>query len=1353
MAHPPLDTFQIGWICALPIEAAAAKEMLDENFGPLDSQDPSDSNVYTLGRIGKHSVLIACLPEGQYGNTSATTVANNMMRTVSRSLRIGLMVGIGGGIPSAAHDIRLGDVVINCPEGTSDGIVHYDTGKVVNSMRAAERKNDPYFQRFLTSASKRTSRTRETFRRPDSHLDRLFRLEYDHPATANSCDECLVDWEEFRTERESSDPHPHYGIIASGNSVIKNGQTREKLRRETGALCFEMEAAGLMMDFPCIVIRGICDYADSHKNNEWQGYAAVTAASYAKELLGYIPAAQVSQETLVADACDELKNEIQGTITRLDRSYNQREQHHREKITKAMMDQQRCCHQIFKLSNYTEQKNINPRRTKNTCQWALQSPEYLRWWASNGNDLLWVSADPGCGKSVLARSIVDDCLESSSSNVTICYFFFKDNEEQNHLTSALCSILHQLFDRRPHLLSHAMPSFEKNGPKLREEVDELWRIFLAAIAADVPHKTICVFDALDECREVDQERLIEKLRSFHHKLCSSTEDTTLKFLVTSRPYEHIQEHFQEITDSFPQLHLKGEDENDQIRNEIGQVVQTRVKELGKTVPLSRDTQQRLQKQLLCMQQRTHLWLHLAIADIQSTFKDSLRPDEESIHMIPPSVNKAYEKILSRIPSDQEDTARKIFRIIVAARRPLTIVEMAMALGIAIRTESQTATQAGLDPSQLDTKLRRLCGLFVFINNSKIYLIHQTAREFLIQDASSRSVNFTYSFSLSDAEEQMARICLQYLLLEDLEHEDEPGSKARSFLEYSALHWADHVRKLSSTPNHEVIDQLHRVYAMSEKRFSLWFSIFWKTGKSSDVFKINPFQLAVFNGHEQEIRFLLPTNKKYVNKLDDTGEYPIFWASANGNDKIMQILLEQGADINARALSDKTALYTACSYGHHEIAHMLLERGAGRHLQRRDLADIFQAVCAKGYENIVRLFLQHGANDNTSGTHLEIILQVACSSGQERIVKMLLEHGASVNDIDALKAACLAGHDRIVQMLLNYGADVSGGAALRTACSEGNGRIVQMLLEYGADVSDKNAMRAAFSAGQDKIVRILLEKGAKLSGENDLQAACSAGQDKIVDMLLQHGADFSDGEALEVACSEGNEKIVQVLLNHGADISDPYLLRVASSEGHDRVVQILLDHGADASEADAVEAACSGGHDKILQMLLDYGADASDLNLLRVACSEGHEEIVHILLDHGADVSDQYALQLACLQEHERIVEIMLQHGADISNGDSFRVACSTGYDGIAQMLLDHGADATEGDAFWGACSAGHDKIVRMLLDHGADASDIDALRVARSQGHHKIVRMLVQHGAETCDDEKDVQIGHSKRKMPSCVCC
>lgn len=322
MAFPALEEYQIGWICALPIEAAAAQEMLDENFGPLEEQDNSDTNIYTLGRIGKHLVAIACLG-GQYGTTSATTVANNMMRTFSKSLRVGLMVGIGGGIPSATHDIRLGDIVVSYPTGTCGGVIQHDMGKAgeggkltrtgslnspprlllaaVNQMRAAAFREDPLYLSYIQRAVQRNTRTRQNFSQPDQQMDQLFKTQYEHPLNAATCDGCLDEWKEKRKKREDNEPQPHYGIIASGNVVIKHGTLREQLRKETGALCFEMEAAGLMQDFPCVVIRGICDYADSHKNKQWQGYAALVAASYAKELLSYVPCGQVSRVKLVAE--------------------------------------------------------------------------------------------------------------------------------------------------------------------------------------------------------------------------------------------------------------------------------------------------------------------------------------------------------------------------------------------------------------------------------------------------------------------------------------------------------------------------------------------------------------------------------------------------------------------------------------------------------------------------------------------------------------------------------------------------------------------------------------------------------------------------------------------------------------------------------------------------------------------------------------------------------------------------------------------------------------------------------------------------------------------------------------------
>jgi hypothetical protein len=579
-------------------------------------------------------------------------------------------------------------------------------------------------------------------------------------------------------------------------------------------------------------------------------------------------------------------------------------------------------------------------------------------------------------------------VEASSPEVNIFYFFFKDSDDQNRLDIALCSLLHQLFSQRPYLLPHAVPSWEKNGEALRNEFDELWRILTAAASADVSRKTICIFDALDKCRENDQGRLVKKLQFFYQQTSLLANDTCLKFLVTSRPYDHIQDGFRAITDSFPHIHIKGEEENDRIHEEIDLVVKIRVIELAKTVPLSADDHRRIEQQLLQMEHRTYLWLHLAINDIRTTFKDRLRSTENSITLIPRSVNAVYEKILRRVPTGLMNRVKKILEIIVAARRPLTIGEMAMALGIATSSEFRTAKDSMLDPIGFDSKLRQWCGLFVFVNNSKIYLIHQTAREFLIQKKYSDNIHSTYWGSLSEAEDQMAEICLRYLSMEDLEDEEDPVTfNIRNLLEYSAVHWADHVRKMTLILDDEVPNRLHLVYDMLRKRVSLWFPIFWKAAMPYTVApSMNALNLAAFNGHEQEVQFLLATQKHDIDMADDSGTNPLMWASLNGHENSVQMLLEHGADVNAHGGRYGNALYAASSRGHEKIVQMLLEHGADINTQSEDDGNALQAATWGGHDKVVQTLLAHGANVHAQGGDDGNALYTASSEVDDEIVQ-------------------------------------------------------------------------------------------------------------------------------------------------------------------------------------------------------------------------------------------------------------------------------------------------------------------------------------------------------------------------------
>ncbi|KAF4631103.1 hypothetical protein G7Y89_g7028 [Cudoniella acicularis] len=301
--------YTVGWICAIQIEMSAALAMLERRHKhPLDL-DPTDLNAYAFGEIGSFNVVIGCLPFGIPGNSSSASVGTRMMSSFPK-INIGLMVGVGGGVPSSNHDIRLGDVVVSKPGPFGGGVVQYDMGKMTSggifqrtgalpppprrllgavSLLEAFRDNDGYNHKmaeYLEIFRTGHLAERMRFTKPPQDQDELFAADYDHIEGQPTCALCDRDYLVRRKVRDEF-PVVHYGTIASGNQVMKDAKKRDEVAKDFDVLCFEMEAAGLMNidTFPCLVIRGICDYADTHKNKDWQGYAASTAAAYTKELL------------------------------------------------------------------------------------------------------------------------------------------------------------------------------------------------------------------------------------------------------------------------------------------------------------------------------------------------------------------------------------------------------------------------------------------------------------------------------------------------------------------------------------------------------------------------------------------------------------------------------------------------------------------------------------------------------------------------------------------------------------------------------------------------------------------------------------------------------------------------------------------------------------------------------------------------------------------------------------------------------------------------------------------------------------------------------------------------------------
>ncbi|CAH0034392.1 unnamed protein product [Clonostachys rhizophaga] len=302
--HP--TKYKVGILCALPKEYLAVRVLFDRDHGKPDQFLLGDSNHYSLGQIGWHMVVVACLPAGEYGTNAAAEAASNMKRSFP-NVKFCLMIGIGGGAPSHDQDIRLGDVVVSMPTKTYPGVIQYDRGKACDKdvfERTGALQPPPRF--LMTAVSSLSSNLRSQINPLGPYLQQIFksiphqiRSRYQYPGREHDrlfneiCYKCVAQEDcssrkfhlRLRAPRESDAPEIHYGLIASGNMVIRDARLRDVLASQYEVMCFEMEAAGVMNILPSLVIRGICDYADAYKNGMWQEYAAATAAAYGKVLL------------------------------------------------------------------------------------------------------------------------------------------------------------------------------------------------------------------------------------------------------------------------------------------------------------------------------------------------------------------------------------------------------------------------------------------------------------------------------------------------------------------------------------------------------------------------------------------------------------------------------------------------------------------------------------------------------------------------------------------------------------------------------------------------------------------------------------------------------------------------------------------------------------------------------------------------------------------------------------------------------------------------------------------------------------------------------------------------------------
>ena len=462
------------------------------------------------------------------------------------------------------------------------------------------------------------------------------------------------------------------------------------------------------------------------------------------------------------------------------------------------------CLQLFRLTKsdkdatYEWYKERVDERVDGTCTWVLEH-KYFRTWLEQDAGPLLISADPGCGRSVLAKYLIDHVLPPTS---VTCYFFFKE-QDQNTVRQSLCAILHQLCSKKPSLIQHAMPYFEKNGAGLINSTSSLWAIFQSAVQDPQAGPIIIVLDALDECAGSELEDLVRKIESqFHHK---QSDYGKLRYLLTNRPYEQVVSEFETLSRAFPQIRIPGEDDSEKISEEVNHVIKYRVEKLAIVKKLSDNIKVHLVDQLLGMKHRTYLWVYLIFDHLRKEdFKKTQNGISSAIESLPKSITQAYEQILSK--SGHPDMVRKALTIILAAKRPLTLAEMNVAVNITESTESFS----DIDPEgeeDFKIRLRSWCGLFISIYGGKIYFLHQTAREFLLNDLSACrtelvGLQWNHSIDVCQAHAELAGLYVRFLCLfraknsfsEDLARNTTDQIESQALLDYSVSFWSCHFRE-------------------------------------------------------------------------------------------------------------------------------------------------------------------------------------------------------------------------------------------------------------------------------------------------------------------------------------------------------------------------------------------------------------------------------------------------------------------------------------------------------------------------------------------------------------------------------
>ncbi|KAJ5691751.1 hypothetical protein N7462_001174 [Penicillium macrosclerotiorum] len=966
--------------------------------------------------------------------------------------------------------------------------------------------------------------------------------------------------------------------------------------------------------------------------------------------------------------------------------------------------------------DYEDHKNRIATAYPGTCQWFLTQEKYHAWRRSEESCFLWLSFDPGCGKSVLVRHLADIVQPAESG--CVCYFFFKadGDPEQRDLTHALSAILHQMFAAFSDWIDDIKEEYDRHGNNLINMRSKLLKAFtqIAATKVTCRSEIICLLDAVDECQDFREIELL--IKAFHKLLGLSNGDQSpksfpaIKFLVSSRPYAKIERCVVPLLRERRGYHIDGNSSFEEVSEEVKVFTVARINGIGDEIGLTERTQDALIERLTNSDERSYLWITLIFAEIRQMLGKSEKKALAVVDTLPQTVSEAYEKILTRV-SDKAQ-ARKVLYVILAAERPLTLSE----IDVALEFSHQILRFSELDlegPGSRMEFLRQVSGLFVTVVNGKVYFIHETARTFLLQagkapDNPDRgSFEWHSSFSTILAQEKLAEVCVRYLQFAEFEKDPltieltdtaktiDQRNVPRTYVSWDSNHkWTGRTMK-SLFEEHSKVSgprssiQMRPKDALREIASQYPFLNYAATHWLTHVYRGN-LQLDQLN-----MTHLLDIESScFKNWLS------VYWGSeprtsyahldvlricmAFNLHAFLEVLLQQGTTVDALDNHARSPLHCAAQHNLVTSTKLLLAAGASVNLQDNTLRTPLHEAVLYGNIAVVEVLLESGAQPNLG----DYVKMAPLHLVRERIdiTKLLVKYGAKLNQKDQFRRLPIA--------LAMY--EPKSGDTTNEEKAVKYIEVIEYLVARGTNV--RHALRRAHFEGLKEAIWII----CRHVGKPDLITAIELGWQEDITRLLESGEDpnrsyLDDTTPLHCAASKGNKDLCAFLLEHGAYINAQCCYRKtpltqAITSKNFELVKFLVTKGADVYHEDLYGTgilnhfALYGDH-RALEFLLSKGLDPNSPSCdgtrpLHACISRQDIEMRKTLLACHADLHARgpvktTALILASEVGTREIVELLLQNGASVHDRDAFGrsplfLAVSEEHWDIAELLLEQG---------------------------------------------------------------------------------